>query len=233
MSTVAIQFDPVFSMGPRSAFTWPGPLETSASSSSLLSPGLSSMGHVSGNSLTPPPQSRSVTSSPPRLSLSADQREVKRQSDRVRRDSRLVNRMRRANSNSYAESQSSMGLPSVTDAMNISAYSTAPAPVTLMTQRPSRISNLIQHLFTRHTHKAYKPTIICLRTMQQFMQDPTSIVPDHHLYLLVRINLLRHQREKSGQAAKASCPNCGAEFTRTTARNGHLLHDKCKGRRNS
>jgi hypothetical protein len=46
-------------------------------------------------------------------------------------------------------------------------------------------------------------------------------------------NLLRHQREKSGQAAKASCPNCGAEFTRTTARNGHLLHDKCKQRRNS
>lgn len=46
-------------------------------------------------------------------------------------------------------------------------------------------------------------------------------------------NLLRHQREKSGQAAKASCPNCGAEFTRTTARNGHLLHDKCKQRRSS
>lgn len=44
-------------------------------------------------------------------------------------------------------------------------------------------------------------------------------------------NLLRHQREKSGQAAKALCPNCGAEFTRTTARNGHLLHDKCKQRR--
>ena len=31
-------------------------------------------------------------------------------------------------------------------------------------------------------------------------------------------NLLRHQREKSGQAAKATCPNCGAEFTRTTVR---------------
>ncbi|KAM0486840.1 hypothetical protein ACHAPX_000103 [Trichoderma viride] len=46
-------------------------------------------------------------------------------------------------------------------------------------------------------------------------------------------NLLRHQREKSGQAAKATCPNCGAEFTRTTARNGHLLHDKCKQRRNT
>lgn len=46
-------------------------------------------------------------------------------------------------------------------------------------------------------------------------------------------NLLRHQREKSGQAAKATCPNCGAEFTRTTARNGHLLYDKCKQRQTS
>ncbi|KAJ0114331.1 hypothetical protein N8I77_003286 [Diaporthe amygdali] len=44
-------------------------------------------------------------------------------------------------------------------------------------------------------------------------------------------NLLRHQREKSGQATKASCPDCGAEFTRTTARNGHLLHQKCKQKR--
>lgn len=40
-------------------------------------------------------------------------------------------------------------------------------------------------------------------------------------------NLLRHQREKSGTAAKSYCPKCGAEFTRTTARNGHLMHDKC------
>ncbi|EKD19355.1 uncharacterized protein L3040_009205 [Drepanopeziza brunnea f. sp. 'multigermtubi'] len=46
-------------------------------------------------------------------------------------------------------------------------------------------------------------------------------------------NLLRHQREKSGAAQKSSCPNCGAEFTRTTARNGHMAHDKCKSRRES
>lgn len=46
-------------------------------------------------------------------------------------------------------------------------------------------------------------------------------------------NLLRHQREKSGQAAKSVCPRCGAEFTRTTARNGHMNHDKCKRRNNS
>ncbi|TKA66991.1 hypothetical protein B0A55_11191 [Friedmanniomyces simplex] len=47
-------------------------------------------------------------------------------------------------------------------------------------------------------------------------------------------NLLRHQREKSGTAPKSYCPRCGAEFTRTTARNGHLAHDKCtKQRRDS
>ncbi|KAF1824952.1 uncharacterized protein K489DRAFT_392947 [Dissoconium aciculare CBS 342.82] len=44
-------------------------------------------------------------------------------------------------------------------------------------------------------------------------------------------NLLRHQREKSGTAAKSYCPRCGAEFTRTTARNGHLAHDKCTKQR--
>lgn len=42
-------------------------------------------------------------------------------------------------------------------------------------------------------------------------------------------NLLRHQREKSGTAAKARCPHCGTEFTRTTARNGHMYGGKCKG----
>ena len=46
-------------------------------------------------------------------------------------------------------------------------------------------------------------------------------------------NLLRHQREKSGTAAKSYCPRCGAEFTRTTARNGHMAHEKCKARRPS
>jgi hypothetical protein len=46
-------------------------------------------------------------------------------------------------------------------------------------------------------------------------------------------NLLRHQREKSGTAAKSYCPRCGAEFTRTTARNGHMAHEKCKSKHTS
>lgn len=43
-------------------------------------------------------------------------------------------------------------------------------------------------------------------------------------------NLLRHQRERSGNATKSVCPHCGTEFTRTTARNGHLTSGKCKGK---
>lgn len=47
-------------------------------------------------------------------------------------------------------------------------------------------------------------------------------------------NLLRHRREKDGSASKSVCPDCGAQFTRTTARNGHLAHGKCtKSRRQS
>ncbi|KKA17927.1 hypothetical protein T310_8127 [Rasamsonia emersonii CBS 393.64] len=46
-------------------------------------------------------------------------------------------------------------------------------------------------------------------------------------------NLLRHQRERSGAAAKSECPHCGAVFTRTTARNTHIAQGKCKGLKES
>ncbi|KAI9670243.1 MAG: hypothetical protein M1831_006457 [Alyxoria varia] len=45
-------------------------------------------------------------------------------------------------------------------------------------------------------------------------------------------NLLRHQRERDGTATKSHCPQCGAEFTRTTAMQHHLAHSKCKSRQN-
>ncbi len=41
-------------------------------------------------------------------------------------------------------------------------------------------------------------------------------------------NLLRHKREKSGTSSKPTCHRCGAEFTRKTARDGHLQQDKCE-----
>jgi hypothetical protein len=43
-------------------------------------------------------------------------------------------------------------------------------------------------------------------------------------------NLLRHQREQSGLSNKSHCPQCGADFTRSTARNSHLKTGKCRGR---
>lgn len=43
-------------------------------------------------------------------------------------------------------------------------------------------------------------------------------------------NLLRHQREKMGPSQCFNCHRCGAEFTRKTARDGHLAHDYCKPR---
>jgi hypothetical protein len=44
-------------------------------------------------------------------------------------------------------------------------------------------------------------------------------------------NLFRHQRENSGTASKSYCPRCGAEYTRTTARNVHRARGNCKRRR--
>ena len=41
-------------------------------------------------------------------------------------------------------------------------------------------------------------------------------------------NLLRHQRDKSARSTEVVCHRCGAEFTRKTARDGHLAYDKCK-----
>ncbi|KAJ5570307.1 uncharacterized protein N7459_009737 [Penicillium hispanicum] len=41
-------------------------------------------------------------------------------------------------------------------------------------------------------------------------------------------NLLRHQREKAGRVAKTHCPHCDAAFTRTTARNMHVVKGVCR-----
>ncbi|RBR09157.1 uncharacterized protein FIESC28_10007 [Fusarium coffeatum] len=112
-----------------------GPTESSTSGNSLFSPRLSSMERVSS-------QSRSVTSAPPRFSLSTDEREVKRQSDRARRDSRLVDRMRRSTSSPYVDSfPLATALPSTTRSMATPAHTSAPAPATLVNDTPTLMNN--------------------------------------------------------------------------------------------
>lgn len=161
MTATAIQFDPTFSMGPRSAFTWPGTqhaaysekpfiltmpsghMEHSPSNSSMLASDLASItSHGSEPSLTPPSVTRSITSSPPRLSFTPEQRELKKQRDRARQNAKLSTRLRRTSSNtsSYMDSPPPMPMQDATGAMNMPIYSTAPAPISLLTEPASSMA---------------------------------------------------------------------------------------------
>ncbi|KID88121.1 transcription factor Zn, C2H2 [Metarhizium guizhouense ARSEF 977] len=281
-------------MGPRSVFPWPGPLDSAATNHNILGADLNSLVSGSDASLTPPSETRSLASSPPRLSMTPEQQEMRRHRDRVRRESKLTSRMRRTDSASYTTSPPPMALNDVSNAIPLPIYSTAPQ-VSLLAE-PSQALHNQQYLSSynaalqeaSHTSQMFTsspyqsipstysmpmdypgiysaPGDFSTRTPLSVAQDtgllysmPTVQPISHSNYSQegshVRVvqsrpkprcwehgcngrqfstfsNLLRHQREKSGQAAKATCPNCGAEFTRTTARNGHLLHDKCKQRR--
>ncbi|KAL0939360.1 uncharacterized protein CTRU02_205970 [Colletotrichum truncatum] len=288
MSTVALQFDPTFTMGSRSTFTWPG-LDNSESSGTLLGHNLASLGSASDASLTPPSGSRSVTASPPRGVLTPEQRELKKQRDQARRDSKASARGRRTGSNPYIHSPP-LSMPDVSSTMGVPVYTTAPAPISLLAEPtttmgassylPSYSPPLSDHGYQNgyppmapayslggmdYSNQFQPPAQYSSRPPMPVGQDPSMMYgvpptmapgagPDQGGHVRVVqsrpkpqcwehgcngrqfstfSNLLRHQREKSGQAAKATCPNCGAEFTRTTARNGHLLHDKCKQRRNT
>lgn len=300
-------------MGSRSSFTWPGasaslscwtdnacsPAATVLDSGSgLLPPGMS---HHYGSeaSLSPPSGSRSITGSPPRNTLTPEQRELKRQRDQARHSSKMHARGRRAGSGSESVYSPPVTLADLTTGSStMPIYTTAPSQMSLMAEPttshylPPFSPPLPDQSQTNMFPSPYPP--------QSYMPDygyqpsPAPSLPSHYGYVSntgnnrpvtdtflssrpvmgdpnlgmysvppvmgpgpqdtsgqVRVvhsrpkpqcwehgcngrqfstfsNLLRHQREKSGQATKATCPNCGAEFTRTTARNGHLAHDKCK-----
>jgi hypothetical protein len=296
---VAVSFDPRMEMGiPRSAFTWPG-LDNGAE---LLAHDLHSVGTPPSDPSLTPPLSRSVTSSPPRASMTPEQRELKRQRDQARRDSKTSVRARRAMSSSYSSASQSppVTMSEFTTASPMPVYTTGPTQISLLSEPATSVAAssyvpsyatsppLSEHgpsppLFSAPFSSMPSNDYMHMNYSTGFHTPPTPgmsphfgrapSMPEHgmmypippvlsgsngtagdaHHVRVVQTrpkpqcwehgcngrqfstfsNLLRHQREKSGQAAKASCPNCGAEFTRTTARNGHLLHDKCKQRRNS
>ncbi|KAI8630572.1 hypothetical protein F5Y19DRAFT_483896 [Xylariaceae sp. FL1651] len=304
MSAVAVSFDPRMDMGiPRSSYAWPG-LPGLESSPELLSHDLSSVGHASDiSSLTPPSGSRSLTSSPPRPILTPEQRELKRQRDQARRDSKTTVRVRRGMSNNSYSSAAAQSPPvtmhDFSSASPLPVYTTAPSQISLLAEPVTTVGTSYMpsystsplpdhgnsHMFSPHYSPLPSNDYMGINYSPAFPPPPStqslssqysrasSMSESGMMYPVqppvlpsgnppasdaghVRVvqsrpkpqcwehgcngrqfstfsNLLRHQREKSGQAAKATCPNCGAEFTRTTARNGHLLHDKCKQRRNS
>lgn len=301
MSAVAMPFDPTFTLGHRSHFTWPGPLESASSSDSIATRDSISMGTHQGQSPIPPVSTRSLTASPPQLHFSPEQRELRRQQVRARRDSRLNARLKRESSTtSFFDSPPPMGLSDGSAAIDIPQYSAAPTHMSLLSDSsslpnshympsyspplpenqpaapmfptpyqqplPGSYAMSLEYPASYGSPTAFPsrsspslpvgPDASMMYQMPAVMPSGSSGVVSQSEGGHVRVvqsrpkprcwehgcngrqfstfsNLLRHQREKSGQASKASCPNCGAEFTRTTARNGHLLHDKCKQRRNS
>ncbi|KAG0650639.1 putative C2H2-type zinc-finger transcription factor orf8 [Hyphodiscus hymeniophilus] len=307
MSVGVQQYDNRFEpAGVRQSYTWPH-FDMSVMGDQFLqqqmSPGMQS------RQLTPyndpkvmPMYARSLSSSPPRGNLTPEQRELKRQRDHARRDSKTRVRRDRSLSNPYSVSQrtspnllarSITEFPSTlapspllsegSPSLSSSSYLAPPYSSPLMSdQGPSDMYGVMFPMAAND----YNNTIPSYplppfssggaeSSMQSFPPRPhsnsLSSSDQNSLYQAqqsvklessqesaeqVRVvhsrpkpqcwehgcngrqfstfsNLLRHQREKSGQAAKSSCPHCGAEFTRTTARNGHMAHEKCKQRRNS
>lgn len=163
MSTAALHFDPGFNhfnMGSRSSFAWPGmckpgtawPLSpppqddpSNLAADVVLEPtngGLlgQDMSHYAPeSSLSPPMHSRSATSSPPRMS--AEQRELKRQREQARRDSKLSARIQRAGSQgSHSGYEVSSPPPNQGEFAHTSSmssmpvYTTAPTDISLLTE---------------------------------------------------------------------------------------------------
>ncbi|KAL2258729.1 hypothetical protein VTK26DRAFT_7854 [Humicola hyalothermophila] len=278
MSAAAVSYDPGFSMGTRSPYTWP----VMDSANSLMPPDLGPYG--SDASLTPPSGSRSVTASPPRSTLTPEQRELKRQRDQARHNSKLQARSRRTDSSSSVYSTTPTTLADMaTGASRMPVYTTAPAQMSLLSEpaTPQYLPPFSAPLPDQNQANMFPSPYPPQPYMQDYGYPPSTtqslpshygrpLVPDTSMSMYsvpppmppqenggqVRVvhsrpkpqcwdhgcngrqfstfsNLLRHQREKSGQAAKATCPHCGAEFTRTTARNGHVAHDKCKKKNHS
>ncbi len=146
-STVALSYDPAFNMGTRSSYTWPGTptmtvpqhklvvltTETGMDTGSgLMPPDLGQYG--SEASLTPPGGSRSVTASPPGTSLTAEQRELKRQRDQARHSSKMHSRGRRTDSASSVYSPPVTVADLASGASSMPVYTTAPSQISLLAE---------------------------------------------------------------------------------------------------
>lgn len=238
-----------------------------------------------------PTYAKSLSSSPPQAIFTPEQRELKRQRDLARRESKSKQRRERSTSNPYSISHNTTPdlLP-----RSISGFPTTLAPSSIHTESSSTFSSptfmpaLVSQMANSESPELFgqpfplipsefgvggflMPFSSCgEHTIPSFTSRPhshssasdqpyfyqTSSVATQDSPDTVRVvhsrpkpqcwdhgcngrqfstfsNLLRHQREKSGVSSKPFCPKCGAEFTRTTARNGHMAHEKCKQRRNS
>ncbi|OBT60697.1 hypothetical protein VE03_09830 [Pseudogymnoascus sp. 23342-1-I1] len=286
MSTMGVQYYPPFDAAlNRPSYPWPVFDQSTnyQEGSGLLDP-FNEQAIVSSDS-------RSISSSPPRGMFTTEQRELKRQRDQARRDTKEQMRRDRSSSNSYHPSLSttpdiiprslsgysqptSAPMSSVNLPLQQQPYMSPPhIPSTQspeLYQAPYPMINDFQggyllpyttapgepSITSHSSHPVTMPPMTSGPEMQFYYGNQQQTGASHDSPDTVRVvhsrpkpqcwdhdcngrkfstfsNLLRHQREKSGMASKPACPKCGAEFTRTTARNGHMQHEKCKQRRNS
>lgn len=119
----------------RPPFAWPG-LGTPEPSNPILAQSLP-ISPPSDASLSPHSETRSLTPSPPRSFMTAEQRELKRKRDQTRRESKTSIRVRRANSNPYMNSPP-MTMPDVTaTTMGLPMYASSPSPASLLDEPTS------------------------------------------------------------------------------------------------
>jgi hypothetical protein len=101
------------------------------------------LGHYGSDasSMTPPSGSRSVTSSPPRTTLAimtTEQRELRRQRDQARRDTKLQVRAHRTGSGSSSVYSPPATLADLaTGASSMPIYTTAPSQISLLAEPPT------------------------------------------------------------------------------------------------
>ncbi|KAH8602666.1 hypothetical protein B0O99DRAFT_647537 [Bisporella sp. PMI_857] len=305
MSAVGVQqYDNRFDAGIQPSYTWPRFDSGDQFFPQQMSPPMLNSTLNPYDEKLMPMYTRSVSSSPPRGNLTPEQRELKRQRELSRRDSKVRMRRDRSTSNPYSISprpspemmsrtlsefsnngltpsphlsQGSQGSPSMS-AMGSPNYlaggftpqlgdptadlygNTFSMPSNDMSAFPAFVGMPNYGLMNDSLNNFVpRPHSLSSSSDQPNMQQMHNVYnnanlkmePDHVRVVHSRpkpqcwehgcngrqfstfSNLLRHQREKSGQATKSSCPNCGAEFTRTTARNGHMAHEKCKQRRST
>lgn len=177
MSTATLQFDPGFShfnMGSRSSFAWPGrwtpryktwQQKSTRHSNKVPDVVLESSDNThygqdlgpysSEASLSPPSHSRSITNSPSRMT--PEQRELKRQRDQARRDSKLASRLHRSSSHSSHSEQYEVPSPphsingdyaSTTSLSHMPIYTTAPADISLLTEPTTLAPQMVMQAYS-------------------------------------------------------------------------------------
>lgn len=132
--TATFPLDSTFSMGKQSNYPWPGMMTSPGSNSTNFLGHDLALGAGSEAEFAATTRSRSRTGSPQgHPTLTAEQRELKRQMDQVRRDNKSASRFRRSNSNPY--------LPDASSAMNMPIYTSSMAPISLLAEPAGAVSN--------------------------------------------------------------------------------------------